>query len=78
VSAVGGGFFKTPSKSALKELVDELTWALDASLGNPQPNRCPQLGLDSLAILTAVGDLHHSATRDKRGIVLTESLARDV
>jgi hypothetical protein len=32
VSAAGGGFYKTPSKSALKELVGELTWALDASL----------------------------------------------
>lgn len=32
VSAAVGGFYKTPSRSALKELVDELTWALDASL----------------------------------------------
>ncbi len=32
VSAAVGGFFKVPSKSALKELVDELQWALDASL----------------------------------------------
>ena len=32
VSAAVGGFYKVPSKSALKELVDELTWALDASL----------------------------------------------
>src|SRR5580704_403432 len=47
-------------------------------VGCPQPIRCPQLNLVSLAILTAVCDLHHSATRDKRGIVLTESLARDV
>jgi len=78
VSAADGGFYKTPSKSTLKELVDELTWALDASLGNPQRNRCPQLNFDRLAILTAVSDLHHSATRDKRGIVLVESLAQDV
>ncbi|MGB8772556.1 MAG: Ni/Fe hydrogenase subunit alpha [Terriglobales bacterium] len=32
VSAAVGGFYKVPSKSALKELVDELQWALDASL----------------------------------------------
>jgi len=32
VSAAVGGFYKAPSKSALKELVDELKWALDASL----------------------------------------------
>jgi len=32
VSAAVGGFYKAPSKSALRELVDELTWALDASL----------------------------------------------
>jgi sulfhydrogenase subunit alpha len=32
VSAAVGGFYKVPSKSALKELVDELKWALDASL----------------------------------------------
>lgn len=32
VSAAVGGFYKAPSKAALKELVDELKWALDASL----------------------------------------------
>ena len=32
VSAAVGGFYKAPSKSALRELVDELKWALDASL----------------------------------------------
>jgi len=32
VSAAVGGFYKAPSKSALKELVEELQWALDASL----------------------------------------------
>ena len=32
VSAAVGGFYKAPSKSALKELEDELKWALDASL----------------------------------------------
>lgn len=32
VSAAVGGFYKVPSKSALKELTDELKWALDASL----------------------------------------------
>jgi sulfhydrogenase subunit alpha len=32
VSAAVGGFYKVPSKSALKELWDELNWALDASL----------------------------------------------
>ena len=32
VSAAVGGFYKAPSKSALKQLVDELQWALDASL----------------------------------------------
>ncbi len=32
VSAAVGGFYKAPSKSALAELVDNLTWALDASL----------------------------------------------
>ena len=32
VSAAVGGFYKAPSKSVLRELVDELTWALDASL----------------------------------------------
>jgi coenzyme F420-reducing hydrogenase alpha subunit len=32
VSAAVGGFYKAPSKSVLKELVDDLKWALDASL----------------------------------------------
>ena len=32
VSAAVGGFYKAPSKSALAELVDDLTWALNASL----------------------------------------------
>jgi sulfhydrogenase subunit alpha len=32
VSAAVGGFYKAPSKSALTDLVDELKWALDASL----------------------------------------------
>lgn len=32
VSAAVVGFYKAPSKAALKELVDELKWALDASL----------------------------------------------
>jgi sulfhydrogenase subunit alpha len=32
VSAAVGGFYKAPSKSALKELAEELQWALDASL----------------------------------------------
>ncbi len=32
VSAAVGGFYKAPSKSALQDLVDELKWALDASL----------------------------------------------
>jgi sulfhydrogenase subunit alpha len=32
VSAAVGGFYKVPSKSALKELVEELQWALDAAL----------------------------------------------
>ncbi len=32
VSAAVGGFYKAPSKTALKELVEELQWALDASL----------------------------------------------
>ncbi len=32
VSAAVGGFYKVPAKSVLKELEDELKWALDASL----------------------------------------------
>ncbi len=32
VSAAVGGFYKAPAKSALNELVDDLKWALDASL----------------------------------------------
>ncbi len=32
VSAAVGGFYKVPSKSTLKDLVEDLNWALDASL----------------------------------------------
>jgi len=32
VSAAVGGFYKTPTKRQLRELVDDLQWALDASL----------------------------------------------
>jgi len=32
ISTAVGGFYKAPSKSALKDLVEELKWALDASL----------------------------------------------
>jgi sulfhydrogenase subunit alpha len=32
ISAVVGGFYKTPSKPQLRELVEELNWALEASL----------------------------------------------
>src|SRR5271166_4094865 len=32
VSAAVGGFYKTPAKSELRELEDELKWALDASV----------------------------------------------
>lgn len=62
--SAAGGFLQNSLQERTQGTGGGTHMALDVSLGNRQPNRCPQLNLDRLAILTAVGDLHHSATRD--------------